>query len=166
MHDLALRIHFDSLTRALFCDQRVAVREPLAAEDLMRLADVIEHRLATRGDLTHTRGLAAVAEEDIPIRQHLEDHRGAWRLELPDQLPIGIEFDKSVRPFAILGQKEAMFDRRFSGGAERAEWQSEGQEGNEEAGDVHGWRGRLDFMLLENQRTPFGRCGSSWSKRA
>ena len=109
VHDLALRIHLDGLTRLLLGDERVAIREPLTAEDLVRLAHVIKHRLAARRDLAHARRLPAVAEHDVPVREHLEDDRRARRLELPHELSVRIEFDEAVRAFAVFGEKQTAF---------------------------------------------------------
>ena len=139
MHDLAPGIHFHGLTRLLLSDQCVSVYQALTTEDLMRVADVIEHRLAARSDLTHSRGCAAVTEENISIWQHLEDDRGARWLEFPDHLPIGIEFDEAVRPLAILGEEDAVFDGLVCGGASRAKRQSEGEKDNKESSGMVHW---------------------------
>ena len=138
MDDSALRIHFDRLTRPLLGDQRVAIGQALAAEDLMRFADVIEHRLPARCDLANAGRSATVAGEYIAIRQRLEDHRRARWIKLPHLLALCIEFDKPIGPLAVLGEEQSVFDGRVRGEGLRARRQREGQDGDDEAGKVHG----------------------------
>ncbi len=138
MDDLALRIHFDRLTRPLLGDQRVAIGQALAAEDLMRFANVIEHRLPARCDLANTGRSATVAGEYIAIRQRLEDDRGARWMELPHLLALCIEFDKPIGPLAVLGEEQSVFDGRVRSEGLRARRQREGQNGDDEAVEVHG----------------------------
>ena len=138
MDDSALRIHFDRLTRPLLGDQRVAIGQALAAEDLMRFADVIEHRLPARCDLANAGRSATVAGEYIAIRQRLEDHRRARWIKLPHLLALCIEFDKPIGPLAVLGEEQSVFDGRVRGEGLRARRQREGQNGDDKAGKVHG----------------------------
>ena len=138
MDDSALRIHFDRLTRSLLGDQGVAIGQALTAEDLMRFADVIEHRLAARCDLAHAGRSAAVAREYIAIRQRLEYDRGARWMELPHLPALCIEFDEAIGPLAVLGEEQSVFDGRVSREGVRARRQREGQDGDDESGEVHG----------------------------
>ena len=108
--DRALRIDFDHPRRSLLGDERVSVGQAFAPQHLRAFADVIPDRLTARIHFHDSGGMSAVAIDDVAVGQDLKHDRDAPRLELANDPPVGIEFDKAIRAIPVLEEHQPVLD--------------------------------------------------------